>query len=124
MSQLFADHFRPGSGKAQARPVFTNRVDETAAFAAFTFGAPGMGGDDRPGHPDYPRRNVLDFYGFGGIGKSTLLRRLHNSVGGTDGQPAAALLVDFQEPASFSAEDLVLRTAGGRGPAWPPVQRL
>lgn len=93
----------------QARPVFTNRVDETAAFAAFTSAHREWAATIDPVSPDYPRRNVLDFYGFGGIGKSTLLRRLHNSAGGTDGQPAAALLVDFQEPTSFSAEDLVLR---------------
>jgi hypothetical protein len=118
LSDVFSSHFRRGSGTAQARTVFTNRVDETKIFATFSAAHNEWAATIDPVSPDFPRRNVLNFFGLGGIGKSTLLHKLQDSITSTKDAPAATVLIDFQEPTSFSMEDFVLRlrmTAGQLG---------
>lgn len=118
MSDKFSSFFRPGSGAAQTHSVFTNRTEEFAHFKRFTEEHQRYAASVDPINPDLPRRNILNFYGFGGIGKSTLLHKLQDTVKPTEQIPAATALIDFQEPTSFGLEDFILRlrlTAGGLG---------
>ena len=116
MSDKFSSFFRPGSAAAQAHSVFTNRTEEFEHFQRFTEEHKRYAASIDPLNPDLPRRNILDFYGFGGIGKSTLLHKLQDTVKSTKQVPAATTLIDFQEPTSFGLEDfiLALRITAGR----------
>ena len=66
-----------------------------------------------------PRRNVLAYYGVGGIGKTTLSqeleRRFTRVPGGERSRERAAIRFDFAESASFDMESYVLRLRAGLG---------
>jgi hypothetical protein len=109
VSDKFSSHFRPGNGVARTQAVFTNRVREVAEFESFVQEHQRYAISIDPISPDVPRRNILNFYGFGGIGKSTLLHRLQDTVKSTSQLPATTALIDFQEPTSFNMEDLILK---------------
>lgn len=76
--------FRSNPGNLTAEDVFADRLDEWGAVARSLLGhleviaAPGFSVEDMHS----PRRNVLTFYGVGGIGKSTLSRRLEEHLAG------------------------------------------
>ena len=99
-----------------AQAVFTNRVSEMDAFVRSLDNiryTPRNAGSD----PSVPRRNLLLFYGTGGIGKTTLSveleRRLHDGLRG-----AAAIgstRIDFAEPAAFDLEQIVIAIRGACG---------
>lgn len=72
-----------------------------------------------------PRRNVLSYYGVGGIGKSTLSRELENRFvepGSGGGVERAAIRVDFSESQALDPETYVLRLRAGMAQlarSWP-----
>jgi hypothetical protein len=118
LTDKFGNFFRPGAASIQSHSVFTNRVSELEQFKRFTTEHRRYAQAANPTDSDLPRHNILNFYGFGGIGKSTLLHRLQDTVKSAEGYPAATTLIDFQEPTSFGLEDLILRlrvTAGALG---------
>ena len=105
-----------------AQQVFTNRVSEVGAFddaiqsLAATLAAPGISPvTDR----SMPRKNVLVYYGVGGIGKTTLseeLERRFTAPPQTGPAPErAAIRFDFAESATFDMESYVLRLRAGLG---------
>src|SRR5262249_23533006 len=71
-----------------------------------------------------PRKNVLVYYGVGGIGKTTLSeeleRRFTGSVGGKGTGERAAVRVDFAESTSFDIEAFMPRRRAGLGPRAGP----
>lgn len=109
--------FRPGaSAGVQSNRVFTNRVDEMETFQAVLRefrNSPAFGA---PGNLDHPRENVLNFFGMGGIGKTTLSKeieaRLHSTASAV---PVATLRIDFEEAGSFDLESVVLRLRAAVG---------
>lgn len=128
--------FRSNQQDLRAEEVFADRMDEWGAVArslvghAATLGEPGFGVEDF----ERPRRNVLVFYGVGGIGKSTFSRRLeaHLSAEGQDTPqwtpvPAEAgrllpVRVDLSRQSGLGFEDIVLAlrlTAGRLGRPMP-----
>jgi tetratricopeptide (TPR) repeat protein len=109
VSGTFANHFRRGSSSTTAVAVFTDRVQQLDAFVRSVGDHADWSRSIDPTDPDLPRRNILNFYGIGGIGKSTLLRKLMREIPDSTEHFAASLLVDFQEPTSFSTEDFILR---------------
>jgi hypothetical protein len=78
--------FRSDPGNLTAEDVFADRTDEWEAVAhslrahVEAIAAPGFSVEDMHS----PRRNVLTFYGIGGIGKSTFSRRLEEHLAGKD----------------------------------------
>ncbi len=62
-----------------------------------------------------PRRNVLVYYGVGGIGKTTLSAELERRFLGENGRSRAVTRVDFAESASHDVESYVLRLRAGLG---------
>src|SRR5262249_16709230 len=95
----------PDSG-FMAQEIFTDRMTEFEAFTravdsvvTFTSAA------DRSIDPRLPRRNVLVYYGIGGIGKTALSRQLERRIveAAIDGLPRAraTVRVDFGEAGDF-----------------------
>jgi len=105
-----------------AQQVFTNRVTEVGSFDAAlrSLGDTLATADISPvADRATPRKNVLVFYGVGGIGKTTLSeeleRRFTGPVDGKGTGERAAVRVDFAEPASFDIEAFMLRLRAGLG---------
>ncbi|MFB7671862.1 tetratricopeptide repeat protein [Kitasatospora purpeofusca] len=110
------------SSTVTAQQVFTNRVDEVAAFERSVAGlrrtldeaevSPVM--DRAQG-----RRNVLTLYGVGGIGKSTLSheleRRLLADAAAEGRDDVVAVRVDLSEDGACDIEGLLLRLRAGLG---------
>ena len=120
--------FATGLGQSlAARSVFTNRVSEFSAFSASVDAlsesarAPESMVEDLTA----PRRNVLVYYGMGGIGKTSLcheLQRRFSGEGAPRDVPRAALRLDFSESATLDIETLVLRLRAAMSslaPRWP-----
>jgi tetratricopeptide (TPR) repeat protein len=121
MSLRAAFTLAPGS-PVSAQQVFTNRVSEVDSFGqavnalAATLAAPGPSPVTSRG---MPRRNVLVYYGIGGIGKTTLSEELERrftapAENGPERQ-RAAMRFDFAESAAFDLESYVLRLRAGVG---------
>jgi hypothetical protein len=101
-----------------AQQIFTNRVSEIAAFdgslnalAAHLDSAQLSPVMDRR----MARRNILVYYGVGGIGKTTLSAELERRFLREDRKSRAAVRVDFAESASREVESYVLRLRAGMG---------
>jgi tetratricopeptide (TPR) repeat protein len=119
----------PQSGLT-AQDTFTNRVSEVEAFrrslAAITESRTTSGANIGVDLTS-PRRNVLVYYGLGGIGKTTLSRYLERglSSGAIESSRAARQAVariDFGESGDFDQEIFLLRLRAGLGPlrkSWP-----
>jgi hypothetical protein len=105
-----------------AQDVFTDRVDEAAAFWS-SVDAVYEGQDGDVLGSRHPRRNVLVFYGVGGIGKTTLSRELEDRFVESGTQAVhIACRADFDSPAFYDIEYLLLhlRSVLGRKVAsWP-----
>lgn len=105
-----------------AQQVFTNRVDEVAAFA-HAIEQHRAWFDDCEVSPvldrSKGRRNLLSFYGLGGIGKTTLSqelerRLLEGMVFGDGGEPVA-IRIDLGDPGATDLESFLLRLRSGLG---------
>ncbi|MDR2378177.1 MAG: hypothetical protein LBD70_01945 [Bifidobacteriaceae bacterium] len=107
--------------------VFTDRVDEQTAFLA---AAQAMRADLSANaacvdDPTRPRRNVLVYYGVGGIGKSALSQRLENILWkevpeGAKGR-RVAVRIDFDDEGAADIEAVLWRirsALGSLGPVW------
>ncbi len=105
-----------------AQQVFTDRVAEIEAFDASLQAFAGLFATaefspvtDR----GMPRKNVLVYYGVGGIGKTTLSEELERRfIGPPETQKdrdRAAIRFDFAESAAFDMESYVLRLRAGLG---------
>ncbi len=112
------------SAAASAQNTFTNRNAELDAFAAALAGqaldAPVRLVED----VHAPRRNILVFYGMGGVGKTRLSKELGRRYAEpTDpAEQRAAFRVDFEDGGSGDLEGILLgiRAALGRWKgAWP-----
>lgn len=117
------------ASRVAAQQVFTNRSDETAAFnrsleelhASLDAVEISPVADRVQG-----RRNVLTFYGVGGIGKTTLsheLERRFLSDAEAEGRSdVVSVRVDLSEDGSHDVETLLLRLRAGLGrlgSRWP-----
>ncbi|MCF2531829.1 tetratricopeptide repeat protein [Yinghuangia soli] len=115
--------FMSGASSAvAAQQVFTNRVDEVAAFRR-SLTALHQSLADAPISPVVDRiqgrRNVLSYYGVGGIGKTTLsheLERLFLTAAQDDGrQDVVAVRIDLSEDGASDLEGVLLRLRAGLG---------
>jgi hypothetical protein len=105
-----------------AQQVFTDRVTEVGAFDAAlrTLGSTLAAADVSPvTDRAMPRKNVLVYYGVGGIGKTTLAEELERRFAGRHQEgrdrERAAIRFDFAESAAFDMESYVLRLRAGLG---------
>lgn len=104
-----------------AQQVFTDRASEVGSFdealrAMAALEAPGASPvTDRR----IPRKNVLVYYGVGGIGKTTLSEELEHrftaQASADKNRERAAIRFDFAESAAFDMESYVLRLRAGMG---------
>jgi tetratricopeptide (TPR) repeat protein len=105
-----------------AQQVFTDRVTEVGAFDASlqALGSTLASADVSPvTDRGMPRKNVLVYYGVGGIGKTTLSeeleRRFTGPAEGKRDRERAAIRFDFAESATFDMESYMLRLRAGLG---------
>lgn len=117
------------SSTVTAQQVFTNRVDEVAAFARSVDELQRML-DEAEVSPvvdrGQGRRNVLTFYGVGGIGKTTLSheleRRLLAEAREKERDDVVTVRIDLSEEGAGDIESLLLRlraALGQLGNRWP-----
>lgn len=111
-----------------AQQVFTDRVTEIAAFDASlqSLESSLKNAEISPViDRSLPRRNVLVYFGVGGIGKTTLSQELENrfiSQYRGSKQECSAVRFDFAESAAFDMESYVLQLRAGLGhlaKSWP-----
>ncbi|MEU8925001.1 hypothetical protein AB0D10_29380 [Kitasatospora sp. NPDC048545] len=110
------------SSTVTAQQVFTNRVDEVAAFERSVECLRGTL-DEAEVSPVVDRaqgrRNVLTLYGVGGIGKTTLSheleRRLLADAAAEGRDDVVAVRVDLSEDGACDIEGLLLRLRAGLG---------
>jgi hypothetical protein len=107
---------RLGGARISAQRIFTNRMTEKDAFD----GKAGELRERRRRDPDLvldvaaPRRNVVTFYGDGGVGKTSLSLELERQfLAGPDGARRRAVRVDFSEPAARDPEIYALKLRAG-----------
>src|SRR6266436_6933713 len=105
-----------------AQQVFTDRATEVGAFDAAlrTLGNTLATAEVSPvTDRGMPRKNVLVYYGVGGIGKTTLSEELERRFTGPAEskreRERAAIRFDFAESAAFDMESYVLRLRAGLG---------
>jgi hypothetical protein len=114
MTGSAADFFRRGGNAARTRPVFTNRVVEVGCFErALTEHRLWCEGLD-PMDQDVGRRNVLNFYGIGGMGKSTLLAHLGGTLASREPRVVSVTL-DFEDTVAYDLEQVLLRIRSAVG---------
>jgi hypothetical protein len=121
VSDEFANYFRRGNKVANVVSTFTNRGSEFELFEQRLRAHSAWKTTIDPTDMNAPRRNLLNFYGIGGIGKSTLIREIQRRLASTVDIPTATLLVDFQEPTSFDTEDFILRVRSAAGELGAPL---
>ncbi len=97
-----ANFFRPGAGAATSHDIFTNRLDEMRAYA-HAGDRLARCAESSSVDTDAPRHNILNYHGTGGIGKTTLLRRLEK-----DSENAVTGYINF-EGSAFDPEAFVLQ---------------
>lgn len=101
-----------------AHQVFTDRVNEQTAFAD-SFTAMRAALTDSPDVVDdlsAGRRNLLVYYGVGGVGKSTLSRKLEaNLTTLSSKRPVTSIRIDFDDLGNSDIESVVLRLRAGLG---------
>lgn len=111
-----------------AQQIFTDRIAEVAAFNSALLELReyiAQSSISPVTDLKVPRKNVLVYYGVGGIGKTTLSRELESRFTAPDGKrdpKRAAARFDFSEPASADVESFVLRLRAALGqisPSWP-----
>ncbi|MGH3797504.1 MAG: tetratricopeptide repeat protein [Pseudonocardiaceae bacterium] len=106
-----------------AQQVFTDRVVEIAAFdASLESLQRSLAAAELSPVIDrsLPRKNVLVYFGVGGIGKTALSQELENRF--TSYQQGTAIRFDFAETAAFDIESYVLQLRAGLGhlaSSWP-----
>lgn len=105
-----------------AQQVFTDRLSEVAAFdtaLATLKNTLTTAGISPVTDRRMPRKNVLVYYGVGGIGKTTLSEELERRFAGSHqegrNRERAAIRFDFAESAAFDMESYVLRLRAGLG---------
>lgn len=105
-----------------AQQVFTDRVTEVGAFDAAldALGSTLASAQVSPvTDRAMPRKNVLVYYGVGGIGKTTLSEELERRFAGRHQEgrdhDRAAIRFDFAESAAFDMESYLLRLRAGLG---------
>jgi hypothetical protein len=108
------EFFRIGNKGAQTQPTFTNRVNELALFKAARNAHTAWKSTIDSMNADTPRRNVIDFYGVGGIGKSSLLHRLEKEASQSD-SPFGSCYINFEDATAFDIENLILRVRSAVG---------
>jgi tetratricopeptide (TPR) repeat protein len=122
--------FRTAVGSSlSAQQVFTNRVEEAAAFkrsVAHVRGAQDKAYPSPVLDRGQPRTNVLCYYGISGIGKTRLSVELQTRLEGGElklgKRPVAALRIDLAEPGAEDFEDVLIRiraSLGQIGSHWP-----
>ena len=110
-----------------AQDIFTNRVSERAAFDTSWRSHQDSWAQDAVSlvcNTREARRNVVAFYGLGGVGKTTLSRALEREYleHDQDADRAATARVDFGDVANHHLESVVLSlraVLGGRSAQWP-----
>ncbi|GAA1932010.1 ATP/GTP-binding protein [Streptomyces sodiiphilus] len=113
------------SSTVSAQQVFTNRTDEVAAFdRALTELRRTLDTEISPVvDRAQGRRNVLAYYGVGGIGKTTLSQELERRLlADADGRNAVSVRIDLAEDGASDIETLLLRLRAGMGALgnrWP-----
>ncbi|MFK4108229.1 hypothetical protein [Streptomyces sp. NPDC002176] len=115
--------FMGGAASAiTAQRVFTNRVSETTAFSRSLDGLhEALDAAEISPVVDrlQGRRNVLTFYGVGGIGKTTLSqeleRRLLAEADAEDRHDVVSVRIDVSEDGACDIEGLLLRLRAGLG---------
>jgi len=109
LDSLFAPE---GSNVRPAQSLFTNRTTECASFLdareRVLAGLPEYAAD--PADLSRGRRNVLCFYGMGGMGKSSLSRELQRRAAEpVAGRVTLVSRTDFHRPDAFSLEQQLLQ---------------
>jgi tetratricopeptide (TPR) repeat protein len=111
-----------------AEEVFTNRLSELQAFRLSLEHQLREQAREPSGLAlNEPRRNVLTYYGIGGIGKTTLSRRMEESVRSGEILPdlpakRSTARVDFGESGTLNLEAMLLELRQGLSvlsPRWP-----
>lgn len=95
-----------------AQAVFTDRLGERQAFAA-ALAAMREAAPGDVAEATAPRRNVLSFYGVGGIGKTALSRELERLA--LEQEDIAVVRFDFAEISAADIEPIVLAVRAGAG---------
>ncbi|WP_283137616.1 tetratricopeptide repeat protein [Rhizohabitans arisaemae] len=119
---LRAAFMRGMASSVTAQQVFTNRADEMAAFRRSLDGLHQIL-DEAELSPVVDRvqgrRNVLTFYGVGGIGKTTLSheleRRLLEEAQDAGHDDVVSIRIDLSEEGATDIEGLLLRIRAGLG---------
>ena len=123
MDQLRATFIAGAQTGLTAQEIFTDRVGEIDAFreGLLKMADLGRGSGRRPDiDVSLPRRNVMVYYGIGGIGKTTLSRQLERrlldgSISDRLPKKKTAVRLDFGETGEFDVETILLRIRAGLG---------
>lgn len=99
-----------------AQSLFTNRIGEVDAFGESVdalLRAASVSGGSAVNHPAEPRRNVLVYYGLGGIGKTALSKHLQRILASPDTElhlpdHRVGVRIDFGESGELDLEAIVL----------------
>ncbi len=110
---------RLGGERISAQRVFTNRITEKEAFTWKVGDLRRFNRDDPDAVLDVgaPRRNLLAFYGHGGVGKTSLSLELERQFLAEAGGPRRhTVRVDFSEPTARDPEIHLLGLRAGLAP--------
>jgi tetratricopeptide (TPR) repeat protein len=130
MERLRATFLAGPRANIRAQDIFTDRVTEVEAFREAVRTALSLQSsiDEDPNiDMTIPRRNVMVYYGYGGIGKTTLSRQIERRLTEADlgmkiPKYLATTRVDFGESGEFDLEATLLRFRSNLGElrkGWP-----